>query len=149
MSLIIERINSHPEATPTRNPEKSMARKILLVDDEAGFTQLLKMNLEKSGGYEVKIENDSMQAVAAARAFMPDAIVLDVVMPGMDGGDVQAQLQTIPSLAKIPVVMLTALVDSTELSEGAVAQAGNQLVLPKPVNLSLLLRVLEEIVPRD
>lgn len=126
-----------------------MARKILLVDDEAGFTQLLKMNLEKSGGYEVKIENDSTHAVATARSFMPDAIVLDVVMPGMDGGDVQAQLQTIPALAKIPVVMLTALVDSTELSEGAVAQAGNQLVLPKPVNLPLLLRVLEEIVPRE
>lgn len=126
-----------------------MARKILLVDDEAGFTQLLKMNLEKSGGYEVQIENDSMHAVAAARSFMPDAIVLDVVMPGMDGGDVQAQLQSIPALAKIPVVMLTALVDSTELSEGAVAQAGNQLVLPKPVNLSLLLRVLDEIVPKQ
>jgi CheY-like chemotaxis protein len=124
-----------------------MARKILLVDDEAGFTELLKMNLERSGAFEVRIENDSTKAVAAARAFMPDAILLDVVMPGMDGGDVQAQLQASPLLAGIPVLMLTALVDSTELSEGAVAQAGTQMVLPKPVNLSLLLRVLDEIVP--
>jgi CheY-like chemotaxis protein len=124
-----------------------MARKILLVDDEAGFTELLKMNLERSGAFEVRIENDSTKAVAAARDFMPDAILLDVVMPGMDGGDVQAQLQASPQLSGIPVLMLTALVDSTELSEGAVAQAGSQMVLPKPVNLPLLLRVLDEIVP--
>ncbi|MCB1206214.1 MAG: response regulator [Verrucomicrobiae bacterium] len=123
-----------------------MARKILLVDDEAGFTELLKMNLERSG-FEVRIENDSTRALIAAREFQPDAILLDVVMPGMDGGDVQAQLQANPILSRIPVVMLTALVDSTELSEGAVAQAGSQMVLPKPVNLPLLLRVLDDIVP--
>ena len=123
-----------------------MNRKILLVDDEAGFTDLLKMNLERSGRYEVAIENDSTKAVAAAREFQPDVIVLDVVMPGMDGGDVQAALQDDPRLAGIPVVMLTALVDSTELSEGAVAQAGSQMVLPKPVNLNLLFRVLDEIL---
>ena len=123
-----------------------MARKILLVDDEAGFTELLRMNLEKSGGFEVRIENDSTKALSAAKEFMPDVILLDVVMPGMDGGDVQAQLQANPLLARIPVLMLTALVDSTELSEGAVAQAGSQMVLPKPVNLSMLLRVLDEIL---
>ena len=48
-----------------------MARKILLVDDEAGFTELLKMTLERSGAFEVRIENDSTKAVAAARNFMP------------------------------------------------------------------------------
>lgn len=123
-----------------------MPKKILLIDDEAGFTELLKMNLERAGAYEVRIENDSTKAHATARAFQPDAILLDVVMPGLDGGDVQAQLQADPLLAKVPVLMLTALVDSTELSEGAVAQAGSQMVLPKPVNLELLLRVLEEIM---
>ncbi len=126
-----------------------MANKVLLVDDEAGFTQLLKMNLEKSGGYEVMIENDSTKALATALSFEPDAIVLDVVMPGMDGGDVQAQLQQSPRLSKVPVVMLTALVDSAELSEGAVAQAGTTTVLPKPVDLSLLLRVLQEMLPEE
>lgn len=123
-----------------------MSKKVLLVDDEAGFTQLLKMNLEKSGGYEVMIENESPKALATARSFQPDAIVLDVVMPGMDGGDVQAQLQDDPSLSRVPVVMLTALVDSAELSEGAVAQAGSTTVLPKPVDLELLLRVLDELM---
>lgn len=124
-----------------------MARKILLIDDEVGFTQLLKMNLERASDFEVEIQNDSTQALATARRFKPDAILLDVVMPGLDGGDVQAQLQADPRLSRVPVIMLTALVDSTELSEGAVAQAGSQMILPKPVDLPLLFRVLDEIVP--
>lgn len=123
-----------------------MARKILLVDDEAGFTQLLKMNLEKGGRYEVRIENDSTKAVSVAHSFLPDVILLDVVMPGMDGGDVQAALQSDRTLSRVPILMLTALVDSTELSEGGVAQAGSQMFLPKPVNLALLFRVLDEIL---
>lgn len=123
-----------------------MLRRILLVDDEAGFTELLRMNLERGGLYEVRIENDSTKAVSVARTFQPDVILLDVVMPGMDGGDVQAALQNDPALSRVPVLMLTALVDSTELSEGAVAQAGSQMVLPKPVNLALLFRVLDEIL---
>ena len=123
-----------------------MARKILLVDDEAGFTQLLKMNLEKGWRYEVCIENDSTKAISVAQGFLPDVILLDVVMPGMDGGDVQAALQSDHMLSSVPVLMLTALVDSTELSEGAVAQSGSQMVLPKPVNLALLFRVLDEIL---
>ncbi|MDF1824239.1 MAG: response regulator [Verrucomicrobiales bacterium] len=121
-----------------------MARKILLVDDEAGFTQLLKMNLEKSGDFEVTIENDSTRAVSTARSFLPDIVLLDVVMPGMDGGDVQAQFQSSPELRNVPVIMLTALVDSAELSDGAVAQSGSSIVLPKPVDLDLLLRVIDE-----
>jgi CheY-like chemotaxis protein len=123
-----------------------MARKILLVDDEAGFTQLLKMNLEKGGRYEVRIENDSTKAISVAHSFLPDVILLDVVMPGMDGGDVQAALQSDRTLSRVPILMLTALVDSTELSEGGVAQAGSQMFLPKPVNLALLFRVLDEIL---
>lgn len=121
-----------------------MAKKVLLIDDEAGFTELLKMNLEKSGDFEVTIENDSTQALGTARSFQPDIILLDVVMPGMDGGDVQAQLQSDPFLARVPIIMLTALVDSAELSDGAVAQSGSSVVLPKPVDLPLLLRVIGE-----
>ncbi|MDF1656284.1 MAG: response regulator [Verrucomicrobiales bacterium] len=121
-----------------------MARKILLVDDEAGFTQLLKMNLEKSGDFEVTIENDSMKAITTARSLQPDIVLLDVVMPGMDGGDVQAQFQSDSTLTNVPVIMLTALVDSAELSDGAVAQSGSSIVLPKPVDLPLLLRVIDE-----
>lgn len=125
-----------------------MAEKIkaLLIDDEAGFTQLLKMNLEKSGRFEVEIQNDSTQALATARSFRPDIVLLDVVMPGMDGGDVQAQFESDPVLGQTPIIMLTALVDSAELSEGAVAQSGSSVVLPKPIDLELLNRVVNELL---
>lgn len=123
-----------------------MSKKVLLVDDEVGFTELLKINLEKAGEFEVQIENDSTLALGTARRFQPDAIILDVVMPGMDGGDVQAQLQGDPFLRSVPIIMLTALVDSAELSEGAVAQSGSSIMLPKPVDLALLLNVLHKAV---
>lgn len=123
-----------------------MSKKVLLVDDEAGFTELLKINLEKTGKFEVQIENDSTLALGTARRFQPDAILLDVVMPGMDGGDVQTQLQGDPFLSSVPIIMLTALVDSAELSEGAVAQSGSSIMLPKPVDLALLLDVLHRAI---
>ncbi len=123
-----------------------MPKKILLVDDEAGFTQLLKMNLERSGSYQVRIENDSLKAVETAREFGPDVIILDVVMPGMDGGDVQAALADHPMLRSTPVIMLTALVESSELPSDSVAQAGENIVLPKPVDINLLTRAIEEAI---
>ncbi len=123
-----------------------MAHKILLIDDEAGFTELVKMNLEKNGEFEVEIQNDSTKAQKTALSFRPDLILLDIVMPGMDGGDVQAQFQSDPFLSKVPIIMLTALVDSSEVSDGAVAQSGSSIVLPKPVNFPLLLRVINEAI---
>ena len=126
-----------------------MVRRILVIDDEAGFTKLLKMNLEKTGQYEVRIENDSMKALNAAHEFLPDAVLLDIVMPGMDGGDVAAQMQDEPLLQHIPVIMMTALVSQEETSQDAVAQAGAMNVLPKPVNLDVLLRCLEEALPQQ
>ncbi len=121
-----------------------MVRKILVVDDEVGFTKLLKMNLEKTGQYEVRVENESTKALTTAHEFLPDIVLLDIVMPGMDGGDVAAQMQDDPMLRNIPVIMMTALVSQEETSQDAVAQAGAMNILPKPVNLEVLLRCLEE-----
>ncbi len=119
-------------------------KRILLVDDEPGFTRLLKMNLEKTGKYQVMIENRSTKAPLAAKLFHPDLILLDIVMPEMDGGDVAALIQADPDLANIPIVMLTALVEQDETSSGAVAQAGALDVLAKPVNMEVMLRCLDE-----
>ncbi|MFK5920838.1 MAG: response regulator [Verrucomicrobiota bacterium] len=125
-----------------------MIRRILVVDDETGFTKLLKMNLEKTEQYEVRVENDSTKALNAAHEFLPDVVLLDIVMPGMDGGDVAAQMQDDPLLQSIPVVMMTALVSQEETSQDAVAQAGAMNILPKPVNLEVLLRCLEEVLAK-
>ncbi|MGY8642831.1 MAG: response regulator [Verrucomicrobiales bacterium] len=123
-----------------------MAHKVLAIDDEAGFTRLLKMNLEKDGLYEVRVENDSNIALKAALEFMPDVILLDLVMPGMDGGDVSALFQTKPQLKDIPIIMLTALISQGETGEDAVALAGGNPVLPKPVKLDTLIACIEEVL---
>ena len=121
-----------------------MAKKILVVDDEVGFTRLLKMNLEKSGDYEVRVENNSRHAVQVATEFKPDVIVLDVVMPGMDGGDVSAAMRRDVYLAQIPIIMLTALVSNEEVGSESVIQSGDKIMLGKPVDLDRLIRCIEE-----
>jgi len=126
-----------------------MVSKILVIDDEVGFTKLLKMNLEKTERYEVLVENVSTNALNTAHEFLPDLVLIDIVMPGMDGGDVVAQLRDDPMLSSVPVVMMTALVSPEETSQNAVAQVGAMNVLPKPVNMDVLLRCLEEALPED
>ena len=74
-------------------------KRILVVDDEPSVTRSLKLNLENTMRYEVRIENDSSRVVAAAREFHPDLILLDVVMPGLDGCDVSARIHADPDCA--------------------------------------------------
>lgn len=119
-------------------------KRILLVDDEAGFTRLVKFNLERTGKYEVKEVNQSTHAVQAAQIFDPDLILLDVVMPGMDGGDVVAELRKRPHLERIPVIMLTALVAKGELSRNAVAESGDLVMIGKPVDTVTLIHCIDE-----
>ena len=116
---------------------------IMLIDDEVGFTTLLKMNLEKTGRFEVKIENDASKAISSIRASRPDLVLLDIVMPGKDGGDILAEMRDDMSLARIPVIMLTALVAREEMSADAVAQSEALTVLPKPVEMEKLLTVID------
>ena len=81
-----------------------MAVKILVVDDEADIVRMLKYNLEKEG-YEVATANNGRAAVEKAHA-RPDLIVLDVMMPQMDGWEVIRQLKRTPDTASIPVLFL-------------------------------------------
>lgn len=112
--------------------------KVLLIDDEVGFTQILKMNLEQTGEYDVRVENDSRKAVAVAVEFRPDVVLLDISMPWLDGGEVAAQFAAHPVLRDVPIIMLTALVSPNEVDPDAVVQAGSMKVLPKPVSTELL-----------
>ena len=118
-------------------------KNILVVDDETAFTRMMKLVLEQTGTYEVFCENSARQALATARACRPDLILLDVVMPELDGGDVAAQLQSDPLLQSVPVVFLTALVGSQEATKEPLTQAGFRF-LGKLASDADLLRCIED-----
>jgi CheY-like chemotaxis protein len=120
-------IDKHPRHAYAANrfEERTMKmKKILIVDDEPAFTRMMKLVLEKTGRYEVTYENNAHQALSTARSFLPDLILLDVVMPEMDGGDVAGQLQADPLLRDVPIIFLTALVGEKESAKGPVTRAG-------------------------
>jgi len=121
-------------------------KRILLVDDEASFTRLMKLNLETNAEYEVHIENDGSKAVATARSFRPDLILLDVIMPDTDGGQVASELRADPKLKDVPVVFLTAVVSKNEVVEHGDMIGGRQF-LAKPVTVADVKRTIEKLVP--
>ncbi len=118
-------------------------KKILIVDDEETYARMMKLVLEQTGLYEVDYESRALNAVAKARAFLPNIILLDVVMPGLDGGDVANRIQADPQLRGTPVVFLTALVGQKESLNGPVARAGN-LFLGKLASDAELFKCIEE-----
>src|SRR5947207_13710735 len=92
-------------------------KKVMLVDDEKSFTNLLKLNLEETGNYEVRVENWAEDAVNAAKEFRPDIILLDIIMPRMPGGNVAALINETPQLRDTPLVFLTAAVRKHPVEE--------------------------------
>lgn len=120
-----------------------MKKKVLIIDDEEAFTRIVKLTLEGRGGYEVCVENDPRQAIAAARKFWPDIVVLDVVMPQLDGGEVHAQFRADPVLKSIPVIFLTAIVRQKEVDESK-GMIGGSFYLAKPVSADGLASAIEE-----
>jgi two-component system, OmpR family, response regulator len=117
-------------------------KKILIVDDESSITRLLKLNLEKNGAFMVRTENEGTKALAAAKEFKPDLILLDVMMPDIDGGDVAAIIQADPLLRDVPVVFLTAAVKKEELDAKG-GMIGGFPYIAKPLDVKGVTAVIE------
>jgi CheY-like chemotaxis protein len=124
-----------------------ITKRILVVDDEPGVTRNLKLNLESGGDYEVLGENHATNALIAARTFRPDLILLDVMMPGMDGGDVAARLRADPLLSGTPILFLTAIVSNQE-TDGHEKVSGAETFLAKPVDIGELKKTVEKHIRR-
>ena len=122
-------------------------KRILVVDDESSITKLLKLNLEKTGDFTVRTENLGTATLSAAREFKPDLVLLDVMMPDMDGGDVAAQLQADPVLQRTPIVFLTAAVKQDELSakDGII---GGFPYIAKPLNVKGVIGMIQKNLAR-
>ncbi len=125
------------------SPQATCLPRILVVDDEATFTRLLKLNLEGTGRYSVLTENNPLIALPAAIHFKPDLILMDVMMPELDGGDVANLFSKHPDLRDIPIIFLTATVKHAEV-DASHGEIGGLHFLSKPVSLSELLRHLDE-----
>lgn len=122
-----------------------MKKRILVVDDEAALTRIIKMNLERRGDYEVRTENQGTKVVATVREFWPDLIFLDVMMPDMSGDEVAQQLRDNPVLAGIKIVFMTAIVSKEETSEMSSNIGGNEF-LAKPVKTEELIATIERML---
>lgn len=123
-----------------------LTQKVLVVDDEEPILELLKYNLEK-GGYEVKTASDGAKAVEIAKRFLPDLVLLDIMMPKMDGVETCRQIKDIPEMEKTFVVFLTAR--SEEYSEVAAFDVGADDYITKPIKPRALMSRISALFRRD
>jgi CheY-like chemotaxis protein len=107
-----------------------VARKILIIDDEDDIREVAALSLESVAGWEVIMASSGAQGLARAEEQKPDAILLDVMMPDMDGPTTFRELRKNPATACIPVLLLTAKVQGTD--QRRFADLGVDAVLFKP-----------------
>jgi two-component system OmpR family response regulator len=119
--------------------------RILIVDDNPRFSQSARLVLQHSGQYVVCEENDAASALETARSFKPDLILLDLVMPHLDGAEVAAQIESDWALHGVPIVFVTGLVTPAEARNGQ--RIDGHRVVSKPVSSSDLPGVVEESLP--
>jgi len=120
-------------------------KRILMVDDEEDLCRFTKANLETIGDFEVSVCCDGTEAVGQAKELRPDLILLDIMMPKMDGPQIAAELKTIGDTKDIPVVFLTALIRKEEIGDGLGIMGGNYFV-SKPVRISKLVGVINKLL---
>ena len=103
--------------------------KVLIIDDEPDVTRFLQNILERSGGFEVWAANDPLEGIEIAKVKQPDAVLLDLVMPKMDGTDVAEKLQA-QDTRDIPVIFFSALAAPEDVQNTRSTVAGRP-VIPK------------------
>ena len=118
----------------------SVVKKVLVADDDPDMLTILRINLEAEG-YAVEEAADGQEAWDLARTLHPDMVVLDVMMPGIDGIDVLTRMRTDPGTRDIPIVLLTAKTTDEDVWAGW--RAGADYYLTKPFQLDELLHFIE------
>jgi CheY-like chemotaxis protein len=113
--------------------------KILIVDDDVKLTDLTQAVLQRVGSFDTLAENRSFAALATARTYRPDVILLDVDMPGKDGGDVATELGMDPDLRCVPIIFLSSLI-----SEDDAGTREGVRYLSKPAKPNVLIEAVRE-----
>lgn len=123
-----------------------MAKRILLVDDEPNLVLLMEARL-KVNGYEVLTANNGQTALEVAKKEKPDLIILDLMLPKMDGYKVCALLKKDVRYAKIPIIMFTARAQQEDIQLGE--EVGADAYITKPFEPKILLSKMGELLGRN
>ncbi|MBI2266665.1 MAG: response regulator transcription factor [Armatimonadetes bacterium] len=120
-----------------------MIKRILIVDDEPDIVAILRVPLE-AGGYEVAVAGDAAAAEAWLTRWVPDLIILDVMLPKLNGWEFCRKLKGDPSFSRVPVLILTAKAQPLEVLRGW--EAGADEHITKPFRMSDLLAKVEKLL---
>jgi len=123
-------------------------KRILIVDDEPSITQLLRLNLDKTGHYTLRTENVAERVLSAVQEFKPELILLDVMMPGMDGGTLAGKIHQTRAFKNVPIVFLTAAVKQEEL-DARNGVIGGFPYIAKPLNVKGVIEIIEKHLPES
>ena len=119
-------------------------KRVLVVDNEVTSTRMVRLTLERSGLFDICEVNDPLTALATARRFQPNLVLLDIEMPGLDGSGVARQLREDKALRNVPILFMTSLITPEEADHQLYA-AGSR-VLAKPVTISKLMQSVAEML---
>ena len=119
-------------------------RRLLIIDDEPRLTALVRDAFASTGRYLIKEENRSLRALHSARHFQPDLILLDVMMPELDGREVARQLREDPALQDVPIVFVTSLAANGVI--GSVGYFGEYSFVAKPFQIRDLLDCVDDLL---
>ncbi|MGB8657017.1 MAG: response regulator [Candidatus Zixiibacteriota bacterium] len=122
---------------------KTKPAKVLVIDDEPEITDIIETFLE-TAGYEVKSENSSTIGIERAKTFFPDLVLLDIMMPFMDGYEICKELKKGNETKNIPVVFLTG--KDAQSDEGRSFKAGGILYVKKPFSCERLLEIVKVVL---
>jgi DNA-binding response OmpR family regulator len=131
------------DITKISQKKKTKSAKILVIDDEPEITDIIETFLENAG-YEVKSENSSVIGIERAKTFMPDLILLDIMMPFMDGYEVCKEFKRSEETSKIPVVFLTG--KDARSDEGKSFKVGGDMFIKKPFSCERLLEIVKVVL---
>jgi two-component system OmpR family response regulator len=125
--------------TQNGTPTRTKAAKILVIDDESEITQIVEAFLDNAG-YEVATENSSIMGIERAKEFKPDLVLLDIMMPNMDGYEICEELKKTSATTSTPVIFLTGK-DSRD-DGGKSFQVGGDMFVKKPFSCERLLEII-------
>ena len=131
------------QAAKVADAKRPKPTKILVIDDEPEITDIVETFLE-TAGYEVESENASQPGIARAKTFLPDLVLLDIMMPGMDGYEICSELKRSEKTKRIPVVFLTG--KDARSDEGRSFKVGGVLFIKKPFSCERLLDIVKVVL---